>query len=98
MRPRSVFSRLENGGDQLILPALDFRLLYLDLLFFLHLLDLHLFGNHLLLHDVGLDVVGFVGLSLLPLGRLDISCFLISRSRFASACLACDKASARTRS
>src|SRR5438874_6898606 len=38
-------------------------------------LDLHRFGDQLLLHDVGLDFVALVGLRLLPL-----DCFLISGS------------------
>ena len=45
---------------------------------FLDLLDLDLFGDDLLLHDVGLELVGFVGLGLLAacgfgeLGLLDV--------------------------
>ena len=48
----------------------------LDLLLLFHLLDLHRFGDHLLLHDVGLDVVGFIGLGLLLLGGFQILRFL----------------------
>src|SRR5258706_557600 len=55
-----------------IFAAIDFRFLHLDLLFFFDLHDLHLLGNDLLLHDVGLDVVGFVGLGLLFLGDFEI--------------------------
>jgi hypothetical protein len=66
MRWRSI-SALQHGRDQLFLAAIDLGLLHLDLLLFLDLLHLHLLGDHLLLHDVGLDVVSFVGLRLLAL-------------------------------
>src|SRR5262249_10287165 len=42
------------------------------LLFLFHLLHLHLFSNHLLLHDIGLDVVSLVSLSLLFLRDLKV--------------------------
>ena len=58
---------LQHGRDQLLLAAHDFGFLHLDLLLFLDLLHLHLLGDDLLLHDVGLDLVGLVGLRLLPL-------------------------------
>ena len=35
--------------------------------------DLHRLGDELLLHDVGLDVVGLVGLRLLRLDGLDVA-------------------------
>ncbi len=68
----------EDGGDELLLVTEDFGLLHLDLLLLLDLLDLDLFGDDLLLHDVGLELVGFVGLGLLAacgfgeLGLLDV--------------------------
>jgi hypothetical protein len=71
MRPRST-SAFQNGGNEFLFAALDFRFGDLDLLLLLHLLDFHLLGHHLLLHDVGLDVVGFVGLRLLLLGGFQI--------------------------
>ena len=52
--------------------ALDLGVLHLDLLLLLDLLDLHLLGDHLLLHDVGLDLVGLVRLRLLLLGGFQI--------------------------
>ena len=58
---------LENGGDQFALAPLDFRILHCDLPVLFDLVDLDCFGDHLLLHDVGLDLVGFVGLRLLLL-------------------------------
>src|SRR5438477_299086 len=66
------FSLLQYGRDQFFLAAIDFRFLHFDLLFFLDLHDLHLLSDNLLLHDVGLDVVGFVGLCLLLLGDFEI--------------------------
>ena len=79
---------LQYRRNQFFLAAIDFRFLYFDLLFFFDLHDLHLLGDDLLLHDVGLDVVRFVGLRLLLLGDFEYCAFLISRSRCASACLA----------
>ncbi|MGH9536663.1 MAG: hypothetical protein ACRD3H_01995, partial [Terriglobales bacterium] len=70
------FGALQHGCDQLFLAAVDFGFLNLDLLFFFDLLYLHLLGDDLLLHDVGLDVIGFVGLGLLALGDFDVLCFL----------------------
>ena len=58
---------LQHGRDQLLLAAQDFCFLHLDLLLLLDLLHLHLLRHDLLLHDVGLDLVGLVGLRLLPL-------------------------------
>ena len=88
----------EDGGDELLLVTEDFGLLHLDLLLLLDLLHFHLFGDDLLLHDVGLKLVGLVGLGLLTT-RGSVNCaFWISRSRCASACLARDAVSARTRS
>ena len=66
------FGHFQRGSNQFVLAALDFRLRHFDLLFLLHLLDLHLFKDHLLLHDIGLDVVGLVGLRLLLLGGFEI--------------------------
>ncbi len=66
------FGRLQNGGDQLAFAALDFGVLHRDLTFLFHLLDLDLLRDHLLLHDVGLDLVGLIGRRLLLLdGFLD---------------------------
>ena len=53
------------------MAAIDFRFLNFDLLFFFDLLHLHLLSDHLLLHDVGLDVIGFVCLRLLALGDFE---------------------------
>src|SRR2546427_1565107 len=55
------FRRLQHGSDELALAALDFCFLHLYLGFTLHLLHSHGFGDDLLLHDVGLDLVSFVG-------------------------------------
>ena len=52
--------------------AQDFGFLHLDLVLFFDLADFHRLGDHLLLHDVGLDVVGLVGLRLLLLGQFEI--------------------------
>ncbi len=60
---------LQHGRDQFALAALDFGVLHEDLVLLLDLVDLDLFGDHLLLHDVGLDLVGLVGLRLLALQR-----------------------------
>jgi len=54
----------------------DFGLLHLHLLFLLDLLDLDEFGDHLLLHDVGLQFVGLVGLRLLAARLLGVLRFL----------------------
>ena len=51
---------LQHGRDQFPFAARDFRVLNLHLCFALYLLHSHGFGNHLLLHDVGLDFVGLV--------------------------------------
>ena len=61
---------LQDRRDQFLFTAQNFGFLHLHLVLFFHLPDLHGFGHHLLLHDVGLDVVGLVGLRLLLLGRL----------------------------
>ena len=47
-----------------------FGFLHLDLLLFLDLKDLDLFGDDLLLHDAGLELVGLVGLGLLSAALL----------------------------
>ena len=65
------FRRLQNGRNQFGLAAIDFRFLNFDLLFFFDLLHLHLLSDDLLLHDVGLNVIGFVCLCLLTLGDLE---------------------------
>ncbi len=62
--------RLEDGGDQFFLAARDFGLLHLDLRLALNLLYPDGFGSHLLLHDIGFDFVGLVGLRLGLLGGL----------------------------
>ena len=67
---------LQHGRDQFFLAAIDFGLLHLDLSFFLDLLHAHALGNHLLLHDVRLDVVRLVGLRLLLLGDFEVLRFL----------------------
>ena len=48
----------------------DLGFLHLDLLLLFNLPDLHGLGDDLLLHDVGLDLVGFVRLCLLLRNRL----------------------------
>ena len=63
---------LQHGRDQLLLAAHDLRFLHLDLLLALDLLDAHRLGDDLLLHDVGLDLVGLVGLRLLLLDGLEV--------------------------
>src|SRR6266566_3751031 len=65
---------LQHGCDQFFLAARDLRFLYFHLLFFLDLLHLHLFSDDLLLHDVGLYVIGLIGLRLLPLGDFEELC------------------------
>ena len=66
------FGPFQHGCDQFFLAAVDFGFLHFDLLLFFDLLHLHLLGDDLLLHDVGLDVIGFVSLRLLPLGNFDV--------------------------
>ena len=63
---------LEHGGDQFAFAALDFRFLHLDLVLLFDLVDRDFFGAHLLLHDVGLNFVGLVGLRLLPLHHFQV--------------------------
>jgi len=70
------FGRLQHGRNQFFLAPINFRLLHLDLLLLLDLLHLHLLSNHLLLHDVGLDVISLVGLRLLTLGDFEVLRFL----------------------
>src|SRR5207247_5711703 len=70
------FSRLQHGGDQLALAAQDLGILHFDLLLFLHLLDFDRLRHYLLLHHVGLDLVSFVRLRLLPLDSFQICGFL----------------------
>ena len=72
MRWRSSFGRLEHGGIELALAAQDFGFLHLDLVLLFHLLDGDFLGLHLLLHDVGLDLVSLVGLRLLLLDHLQV--------------------------
>ena len=62
---RSTSAGFKHSRDQFALAALDFRVLHLDLLFALYPLDAHLLGDYLLLHDVGLDIIGLVGGGLL---------------------------------
>src|SRR5579862_6192165 len=64
--------RLQHGGDQFALAPLDFGVLHGDFVLFLYLLDLHLLRDHLLLHDVGLDLISLVGGGLLLLHDLVI--------------------------
>ena len=93
------FGLLQHRGDQFVFAAQDFRFLHLDLAVLSPPVDLHFLGDNLLLHDVGLDLVGLVGLRLLLLHEFPgTAAFLISRSRCASACLACESVSASTRS
>ena len=63
---------LQHRGDQFAFAAHDFGLLHLDLVLLLDLVNRHFLGAHLLLHDVGLDFVGLVGLRLLLLDRLQV--------------------------
>src|SRR5439155_7917641 len=70
------FSLLEHGGDQFFLMAHDLGFLHLDLLLFLDLLHLDLLSHHLLLRDVLLQLVGFVGLRLLALHGFSVVGFL----------------------
>ena len=65
-------SLFENGGNQSALDALDFSVLHQNRLLTLHLLNLDLFHHHLLLHNVGPDLVGLVGLGLLPLDSFEV--------------------------
>src|SRR6266404_5611852 len=55
-----------------IFTAFDLGFLYLDLLLFFNLLYFHRFRHHLLLHDVGLNVVRLIGLRLLLLSGFEI--------------------------
>jgi hypothetical protein len=66
------FRGLQHGRDQLALAAQNFRILHLDFVLFLHCRTLASSATHLLLHDVGLDVVGFVGLRLLLLDGFQV--------------------------
>src|SRR5207248_192171 len=66
------FRLFQHGCDQLLLVTLNLRFLHLDLLLFLDLLHLHSFGNHRLLLDVGLDLIGLVSLRLLLLDHLGV--------------------------
>src|SRR6266705_3369065 len=69
-------SLFQHSRDQFFFAAIDFRFLHFDLLFLFDLHDLHLLSDDLLLHDVGLDVVGLVGFCLLLLGYFEILRFL----------------------
>src|SRR5205085_1699743 len=66
------FGALQNGRDQLALVPLDLEFLHLYLLLLLDLAHLDLFGDYLLLHDIGLNVVGLVGLGLLLLSGFEV--------------------------
>src|ERR1019366_8621648 len=70
------FCPLQYGGYQFLLATQDFGLLHLHLLLFFDLLDLHSLGGHLLLHDIGLDLVRFVGLRLLAFYQFVVGRFL----------------------
>ena len=61
---------LQNRGDQFFLVPQDLGFLHLHLALFFDLLYLDLLGDHALLHDIGLELVGLVGLGFLPAGRL----------------------------
>ena len=50
---------------QLQFAPLNFGLLHFNLGLFLHLGHFDSFGNNLLLHQIGLDIIGFVGGGLL---------------------------------
>src|SRR5262249_9055208 len=63
---------LQHGSDQLILVARNLGFLHLDLLLAFNQLNFHLLGDHLLLLDVLLDLIGLVGLGLLLLDQLGI--------------------------
>src|SRR5208282_3531792 len=67
---------LQHGRDQFLFAAVDFRVLDFDLSFLFDLLHPHAFGGDLLLHDVGLNVVGLVGLRLLLLRDFKVLRFL----------------------
>src|SRR5208283_533862 len=67
---------LQYGGNQFFFAAQDLGFLHLDLLLFLHLLHLNGLGGNLLLHHVGLDFVGLVGLRLLALDHFYVCRFL----------------------
>src|SRR6185437_4674321 len=66
------FRLLQHGSDQLILMARDFGFLHFGLLLALNELDFDLLGDDLLLLDVGLNFIGFVGLRLLLLHELGV--------------------------
>src|SRR6267378_4182899 len=67
------FRLFQYRSDELAFAARDFRFLYFHLSLALHLLHPHRFGDDLLLHDVGLDFVGFVGCGLRLLRHLQIA-------------------------
>src|SRR6266576_3691905 len=67
---------LQYRRNEFLLATIDLGFLHLDLAFFLHLLHPHAFGDHLLLHDVCLDVVRLVSLRLLLLGNFEVLRFL----------------------
>ena len=65
-------STFQNSGNQFFLMALDFKILHLHFAFFFDEADFHSLGRNLLLHDIRLNVIGFVGLGLLALDGLHI--------------------------
>src|SRR5262249_9575884 len=67
-----VLGGLQHGRGELGLAALDFGLLHQYLVFLFHLVNDDLFGADLLLHDVGLDLIGFIRLRLLALHAFQI--------------------------
>ena len=70
------FRVFQNGRNQLALSPLNLRVLNRDLAFLLDSLNFDLLGDHLLLHHVSLQFVGFIGRGLLPLdGFLEVSFF-----------------------
>src|SRR5207249_1984056 len=64
---------LQDGGDEFLFAARDFRFLHFHLRFALDLLNPHGFFDHLLLHDVGFDFVGLVGRSLRFLCHFEVT-------------------------
>src|SRR5271165_5591768 len=70
------FGLLEHGGDEFAFAARDFRVLYFDLGFALDLLHFHGFGNDLLLHHVGFNLIRFIGRGLGFLGHFQVAGFL----------------------
>jgi len=96
MRCRSI-SALSIPSDEFFFAAADFGVLNFDLSFFFDLLHSHAFGDDLLLHDIGLNVVDLVGLRLLLFGDFEYCAFLTS-SHAAIPLLGLGEVSASTRS